>query len=157
MEGGFFALAARLVRATFSDMRAPAHPLLRRDSLPVRGIVLLWTMLFLGLSSGLEAYGHAGCPHHDIGGAAAHVGHAAAAHHDAGDAGDADHGHGGACTCIGDCSAAAGVVLLAAGPGCTLVVGSEAAATVAAAYRAAPRRALIPHVIPYGQAPPLAI
>ena len=146
-------------------MTVPARPSLRRETLPFRGLVLVWALLFLGVSSGLEAIGHAGCAHHGSGTGTRHTGHAAltadladgaAAHSALHHPDDSGHDRRGACTCIGDCSAAGGVTLLAERSVHTLVGIGAAAAAPPMPYRATIRRAPTPHLLPYGQAPPLA-
>jgi hypothetical protein len=131
------------------------HPLRRLTA-------LLAAVLFL-LSGAGDAFGAHACPHHAAIGAPAQGGgavdHAAMAHHGHGvdhsaPAAPADHDSHAACTCGGVCPVSAGVAPLAGPATFHLAILVSTAAPAARTENAELPSRLVPHFLPFAQAPP---
>lgn len=137
------------------------HSIVNRP-LRQRLTALLAAVLFL-LSGAGDAFGAHACPHHAaIGvpahdgasaqeGAAGHHGHVA---HDPTPAAPAEHDGHAACTCGGVCPVSTGVAPLAAPATLHLAILVSTAAPAARPDDAALPSRLLPHLLPFAQAPP---
>jgi hypothetical protein len=127
---------------------------------PPRRVTLLFALLFFGLGAAQDGYGFRFCPHHDVAGEAHHGqehDHRPATHsHAAHDGEPASEQHTGGCSCIGACATA--------GDFASGAPESDAPAVRLHSTNQSPRwydtrfvPALLPHVLPYSQAPPLDV
>lgn len=115
---------------------------------------LLAALFFLSGWTG-DALALRPCPHHDVVpgmGVMAHAGHPAMAGHGR-HAPAPEHGRGHACTCMGSCPSAGGGALPSIADAALRVAPAEVRDASPAEDRGVEPR-LIPHLLPYSQAPP---
>jgi hypothetical protein len=123
---------------------------------PPRGVVLLLSLLLVSLGAAQDGYGLRLCPHHDAApGAQQHHDHHHASHAVGADGSDPAPGEQpGGCSCIGACVTAADLPL-----DTPEVLAAPLQSFAQLHARCSDARffpALLPHVLPYSQAPPTA-